>query len=180
MLAAGPLFAATRFDPRLRFRSISTEHFVIYFHHGEERLAARVARIAEETRLRLQPTLGVPMQPKTHVVLVDQTELANGWATPIPYNTIIIGAAAPSGSELIGNTDNWLELVFAHEYTHIVHLDRSRGWSRAVRAVFRPDAARVSESLSADMADRRAGNVRGEQADLDGAIARRRLSRDRA
>ncbi len=136
VLAAGPLSAATRFDPRLRFRSISTEHFVIYFHRGEERLAARVARIAEETRLRLQPTLGVPMQPKTHVVLVDQSELANGWATPIPYNTITIGAAAPSGSELIGNTDNWLELVFVHEYTHIVHLDRSRGWSRGVRAVF--------------------------------------------
>ena len=37
---------------------------------------------------------------------------------------------------MIGNTDNWLELVFAHEFTHIVHLDRSRGWSRAVRAVF--------------------------------------------
>lgn len=136
VLAAGPLFAATRFDPRLRFRSISTEHFVIYFHRGEERLAARVARIAEETRLRLQPTLGVPMQPKTHVILVDQSELANGWATPIPYNTITIGAAAPSGSEVIGNTGNWLELVFAHEYAHIVHLDRSRGWSRAVRAVF--------------------------------------------
>jgi hypothetical protein len=134
--SAAPLAAASRFDPGLRFRSIATEHFVIYFHRGEERLAARLARIAEDVRRRLAPTLGVPRQRRTHVVLADQSELANGWATPLPYNTIAIYAASPSGSELIGNADDWLQLVFSHEYAHIVHLDRSHGWSRIVRAVF--------------------------------------------
>jgi len=33
-------------------------------------------------------------------------------------------------------TDDWLRLVFTHEFTHIVHLDRSRGWARPVRALF--------------------------------------------
>ena len=131
-----PLAAASRFDPALRFRSLATEHFVIYFHRGEERLAARLAVIAEEVRRRLEPALGVPRQQRTHVVLADQTELANGAATPLPYNTIAIYPATPAGSELIGNTDDWLQLVFAHEYAHIVHLDRSRGWSTAVRSVF--------------------------------------------
>ena len=136
VLAAAPLAAASRFDPALRFRSIATEHFIIYFHRGEERLAARLALIAEDVRRRLEPTLGVPRQRRAHVVLVDQSELANGWASPLPYNTIVIHAASPSGSEFIGNTDDWLRLVFAHEYAHIVHLDRSRGWSRVVRGVF--------------------------------------------
>jgi hypothetical protein len=136
VLSAVPAGAASRFDPGLRFRSVATEHFTIYFHRGEERLAARVARIAEDVRRRLEPTLGVPRQPRTHVVLADQSELSNGWATPLPYNTIAIYPASPSGSELIGNTDDWVELVFAHEYTHIVHLDRSHGWSRIVRGVF--------------------------------------------
>ena len=136
VLAAAPLAAASRFDPALRFRSIATEHFVIYFHRGEERLAARLALIADDVRRRLEPTLGVPHQRRTHVVLADQSELANGWASPLPYNTIVIHAASPSGSEFIGNTDDWLRLVFAHEYAHIVHLDRSRGWSQVVRGVF--------------------------------------------
>ena len=48
----------------LRFRTLATEHFVIYFHQGEERLAAQLARIAEESGRRLEPTLGVPRQPR--------------------------------------------------------------------------------------------------------------------
>ena len=59
--------------------NISTEHFVIYFHRGGERLAARLARIAEETRLRLQPTLGVPMQPiQGQTQLLARGELVRG------------------------------------------------------------------------------------------------------
>ena len=38
--------------------------------------------------------------------------------------------------EFIGNTDDWLRIVFTHEFTHIVHLDRSEGWARVVRGVF--------------------------------------------
>jgi hypothetical protein len=136
LLCAAPLFAASRFDPALRFRTLTTEHFVIYFHRGEERLAARLAAIAEETRSTLAPNLGVPVQRRTHVVIADQSELANGWASPVPYNTIVINAASPSGSEAIGLTHDWLRLVFTHEYAHIVHLDRSGGWARFVRAVF--------------------------------------------
>ena len=30
--------------------------------------------------------------------------------------------AAPSGADMIGRTDDWLRLVFTHEYTHIVRL----------------------------------------------------------
>src|SRR5262245_40290913 len=73
---------------------------------------------------------------RTHVILVDQTERANGWATPVPYDTILVAAVWPPGSDFIGDTDDWLRLVFTHEFTHIVHLDRSESWARAVRAIF--------------------------------------------
>jgi len=45
--------AATLVDPRLRFRVLKTEHFDIYFHQGENGLAARLASIAEDTWHRL-------------------------------------------------------------------------------------------------------------------------------
>lgn len=136
--AIGPaarLHAATLFDPAFRFRVLHTEHFVIYFHQGEDRLARRVAVIAEQTWTRLQQPFGRPPR-RTHVVIVDQSELANGYATPLPRNTIVMSAAWPPASDFIGDTDDWLRLVFTHEFTHIVHLDRSEGGARSLRNVF--------------------------------------------
>jgi WD40-like Beta Propeller Repeat len=135
-LLGSPLHAASLFDPALRFRTIPTEHFVIYFHQGAEPLARRLAALAEETWMALRRPLGVQPPARTHVVLVDQSELANGSATPVPYNTVIVTTAWPAGYEFIGDTDDWLRLVFTHEFTHIVHLDRSEGWARAIRRLF--------------------------------------------
>src|SRR3954469_518432 len=126
--------AASLFDPLLRFRALPTEHFVIYFHQGEDRLAQRLAVIAEETWRALQRPLGVTPPRRTRVVLADQTEIFNGYATPLPYDTIVIYTVAPSGSGL--DFTDWLRLAFTHEFTHIVHLDRSEGWARVVRSMF--------------------------------------------
>src|SRR5262245_43478911 len=48
----------------------------------------------------------------------------------------MVTAVWPQCSEFIGDTDDWLRLVFTHEFTHIVHLDRSESWARAIRAIF--------------------------------------------
>jgi len=127
--------ASTRYDPRLRFRTISTPRFDIHFHQGEEGRARRLAVIAEDTAERLDRTLGAPAG-RVQVILVNQTDLPNGWATPIPNNVIEITAAAPGGGSLIGNTDDWLRLVFTHEYTHVIHLSRGQGWIGGLRRVF--------------------------------------------
>jgi hypothetical protein len=135
VLAAGTASAADRYDPRLRFRTLRTENFDIHAHQGEEAMARRLASIAERARRQLQPVYGVP-RGRVQVILVDQTDLSNGWATPVPYNTIEITAVAPPPESVIGNTTDWLDVVFTHEYTHILHLDRSRGFMQGVRRVF--------------------------------------------
>jgi Tol biopolymer transport system component len=132
---AAPLCAAFRYDPRFRFRTITTPRFFVHFHQGEEAQARRLARIAEEVAARLEAELGPP-DGRVHVILVDQTDLANGWATPVPFNVIEITAAAPPAASIIANTDDWLRLVFTHEYTHVVHLSRKRGWIGGLRRVF--------------------------------------------
>jgi len=130
-----PVSAANRYDPRLRFRSITTPRFNIYFHQGEEAIARRLAAIVEEVADRMKRQIGTA-NGRVHVILVDQNDLSDGWAIPAPYNMIEITAAAPSGESSIGNTDDWLRLVFSHEYTHIVHLDKARGWIGGLRDVF--------------------------------------------
>jgi len=127
--------ASSRYDPRLRFQTISTPRFDIHFHQGEEAQARRLATLAERVAADLDKTLG-PASGRVQVILVDQSDLSNGWATPIPYNTIEIMAAAPDSLSLIGNTDDWLRLVFTHEYTHIVHLSRGQSWIGGLRRVF--------------------------------------------
>ncbi len=127
--------ASTRYDPRLRFRTISTPRFDIHYHQGEEAEAKRLAAIAESVATELDATLG-PAAGRVQVILVAQSDLSNGWATPLPYNTIEITAAAPAADSIIGNASDWLRLVFTHEYTHIVHLGRGRGWIGGLRRAF--------------------------------------------
>ena len=135
LLDAASVSAANRYDPRLRFRTIRTAHFDVHAHKGEEVLAGRLAAIVERVRQKFEPVLGVP-RGRVQVILVDQTDLSNGWATPVPYDTIEITLVPPPSETLIGNTTDWIELVFTHEYTHILHLDRTRGFMQGIRAVF--------------------------------------------
>jgi hypothetical protein len=133
---AVPSAAATRYDPALRFRSLTTDHFVIHYHQGEEALALRLASIVEAEYGPMTARLQYRPAARTHVVLVDQDDDPNGATTTLPYNLVEIRAVPPSGASTIGNTDDWLRLVFVHEFAHVLHLDQARGWARAVRAVF--------------------------------------------
>lgn len=128
--AAGP------YDPRVQFHTIRTPHFQIHFHAGEEAAAARLATIAEQAFDRLTPLLGHTPAGRTHVVLVHQNDQPNGFTTVVPWNAIEIDAVPAVGSDELGNTDDWLNYVFTHEFAHVLHLDRSRGWASAARALF--------------------------------------------
>src|SRR5580765_2816424 len=71
--------AASLLDPAFHFRMLTTPHFIIYFHQGEDHLAARLAAIAEEEWPRVGQALGITARRRTHVTLADQCELAHGW-----------------------------------------------------------------------------------------------------
>ncbi|MEN3339159.1 MAG: hypothetical protein V7647_2835 [Acidobacteriota bacterium] len=129
------LIGTTRYDPGLRFRTISTARFDIYFHQREEALARRLAGLVEAVAADVDARLGAP-HGRVHVILVDQTDQSNGWATVFPYNLIELAAVPPESQSTIGNTRDWLRTVFAHEYTHVVHLEKTRGWIGGLRHVF--------------------------------------------
>src|SRR5471030_129372 len=104
--AAATVGASPIVDPALHFRVLPTEHFRIYFHEGEDDMARRLATIAERTRQALERPLGAVPPTLTHVLLLDQAELANGWATPLPRDTIAIYPVAPAGSDFLGVSDD--------------------------------------------------------------------------
>ena len=126
-------FAAGRYDASLRFRVLRTPHFTIYYHQGEADMARRLAVIAERVRGDLAGRTGLDAPSHTHVVLVDQSDIANGWSTPVPYNLIEVAAISPPPSSFLGHHDDWLRIVFTHEYAHVVHLDRTGGLMKGAR-----------------------------------------------
>src|SRR5262249_59408301 len=98
LFGAWRLDAASLVDPAFHFQTLTTPHFIIYFHQGEDHLAARLAAIAEEEWPRVGQALGVTAPRRTHLILADQSELAKGWGAPLPSNPIFVTAGAPPGS----------------------------------------------------------------------------------
>jgi hypothetical protein len=122
-------------DPRLRWRTLQTEHFSVHYpeqQHGEARMAAAVA---EKLWPRITRVLRWEPVDRTHLVILDSADFSNGFATPIPFNLSAIFLSPPDDGELLQNRE-WLEMVLSHELFHIVHLDKARGAPLNLRGVF--------------------------------------------
>jgi len=123
-------------DPALSWTTIKTPHFNIHYHDGLEAEARRLAAIAEEVHGPMVEILEwTPAQP-TEVVLTDQTDLANGYTTALPYNQIVLFPAMPGMASSIGDYDDWLKTLFIHEYAHVLGLDPVHGYSKVFRDIF--------------------------------------------
>jgi len=115
---------AARLDPRLSWQTLETEHFIVLFHPGAEKLAPTAAAIAEEAHAQLAPELHWAPWEKTRIVLADVADAPNGMATPMPFNRIVIYLTPPLEQPFaITDREAWLRIVIIHEYTHILHLD---------------------------------------------------------
>jgi hypothetical protein len=136
LLCIRPAFA--KFDPSFVWTTLETDHFIVLYHQGEEEAAQRAARIAEDVHSRLAPRIGWTPSERTRLILADATDDPNGYATPIPYNHIVIYLTAPSGGQGLGlaSYDDWLRLVITHEYTHILQLDMVNNVPSALQYVF--------------------------------------------
>jgi hypothetical protein len=127
---------AATMDPDFRFRTMETSNFHVHYHQGLEDTARRAARIAERSHSLMTGAFGWTPEEKTHMVLADSSDLANGLATVLPYNLIYIYTVPPGPDMSIGQYEDWLGMVITHEYAHILAMDASRGYSRFSRKIF--------------------------------------------
>lgn len=128
--------AAISHDSSLEWQTLRSTHFTIHFHQNGETAAREVLAIAEGVHERLAPLLHwQPAQP-TEIVLTDEYDMANGYATPHPGNRMTLFISAPDALEGLEDHAGWLELVLIHEYLHILHLDKASGAPSALRNIF--------------------------------------------
>ncbi|HVD61315.1 MAG TPA: hypothetical protein VNC11_10630 [Gemmatimonadaceae bacterium] len=121
--------------PNDHWRTIETRHFRIHFTPPLEAMARRAAPRAEHAFEMLSRELVAP-GGKVDLVIADNVDYTNGYATPFPSNRIVVYAHPPVDEVSLRNYADWSELVVTHELTHIFHLSRSEGWWKVGRYVF--------------------------------------------
>jgi hypothetical protein len=127
--------ALGQLPPNEDWHTLHTRHFRIHFTPPLEAEARRAAINAERAYTELSTEL-VPPRGTIDLVVSDNVDYVNGYATPFPSNRIVVFAHPPVDASGLRSYSDWNSLVITHELTHIFHLDRSRGIWRAGQAIF--------------------------------------------
>lgn len=135
-------FAHTPTDPNFlqpeygkAWKTLETPHFRIYHEAKHKEFARLLGAIAERVHTRLSAWLGWQPRDKTEVVILDSVDFSNGGASVIPYNRFFIYMPTPVEGEIM-DSNPWLELVFTHEYTHILQMDMVSAAPEVMRHIF--------------------------------------------
>jgi len=129
ILLCSASLAFAKFDPAFTWTTLETPHFYIHYHQGGEGIARHAAQVAEDVHVRLAPRVKWEPKQKTHIVLVDAMDEANGMTGVMPYNQMILLLTQPVGEPGFGTTayEDWMRLLITHEYTHVLQLDMING-----------------------------------------------------
>ncbi|MEB3330061.1 MAG: BamA/TamA family outer membrane protein [Candidatus Sericytochromatia bacterium] len=127
--------AATIFDPAITWRTIVTPHFRVNFPAEHEAIARLAAGYAEEAHEKLAPWLRSEPEQRTELTLLDSEDTTNGFGFPLPNNQIFIYLSSPPADQLMGRYDSWLRDLLLHEYTHVLHLEKTEGLPALVKRV---------------------------------------------
>ncbi len=127
--------AGAQVVPNDGWRTLSTPHFRVHYARGLESLGRRAAANAERAYAELAAEL-VPPRGTVDLVVSDNVDYTNGYATPTPTNRIVVYAHPPVDERTLRFYDDWDRLVITHELTHVFHLDRTRGVWRLAQRVF--------------------------------------------
>ena len=131
-----PVQAIEMVDPSLEWSVLTTEHFEIIYHSEMKEVAFRVRGLVEEVHSVVSRELEWAPKGRTRIVLIDRQDSPNGYATPIPYRTIVLYPVPPDPTSSLQSYQDWMRTLLIHEYTHIVHLDMRGGLPKGLHALF--------------------------------------------
>lgn len=126
VLLALPSRLDAQLRPDLEWRTIAGERLRVHFTPELETLARRTLANATwaytELAKELPPPRGI-----VDIVVADNVDYANGYATPYPSNRIVVYARPPVDQPTLRNHADWNRILVTHELTHVFHLDRAGG-----------------------------------------------------
>jgi hypothetical protein len=162
-------------DPYVEWYTLESPHYRVHFHAGIEPIAQKVAVVAERAHEALTPQIGFVPSTPTEIVLTDDSEVANGLASPLPYPSIVLLVSAPDDMSSLGDYDDWVTELVTHELTHILQLSNTSGLPGVYNRIFGPTYAPnqeqphwIIEGLAVAMETEHTtgGRLRGTQFDM--------------
>lgn len=128
-------FGSVSSDPKLQWRTLTTDHFNVHYYVEIREEAQKVAQYCEQAHAYLTQELQHSPWGRVDVVVADVKDEADAKAIQFPYPQLLIFLARPAPDEALDNYDNWLRMVVFHEYTHIVSMDMAKGFWGGLRYV---------------------------------------------
>jgi hypothetical protein len=109
--------------PWLDWRTLDTEYFSVHFPAGAEPWARLVAERMDGVRDVVGGIVGHAAPGRTHIVVDDPFNSANGFALPVLDRPVaVLFTTPPTPVQTIGHFRGWGELLAVHEYAHLAHL----------------------------------------------------------
>src|SRR5688572_19134215 len=134
-IALASTAASAQLDPGASWYTLETPHFRVHFTKPLQDEARRAAVNAERAWAELSTEL-TPPRGKVDLVVADNVDYVNGYASSFPSNRIVIFAHPPIATPELRNYDDWSRLVITHELAHVFHLDRAKGLWGLGRKIF--------------------------------------------
>lgn len=131
LLSFNSSVSALIFPNDIKWKQIESEHFTVVYHINDI-IAFKTINIAESIHQELYKKFRIPDNIYTYIVIVDSSDIANGIATALPANIIVLyytGIEFYSEFSLL-NTYNWWKELILHEYIHILHLNQRNDINR--------------------------------------------------
>lgn len=120
--------------PSLKWLQVNTAHFRVLFPKGFETQAQRMANTLEHIHEPESKTMGASPK-KISVILQNQSAISNGFVSITPRRSEFY--AMPTQNYNFQGNNDWLNLLAAHEYRHIVQFQHAnRGINRLAQYVF--------------------------------------------
>ncbi|MEO0233891.1 MAG: DPP IV N-terminal domain-containing protein [candidate division WOR-3 bacterium] len=103
----------------------SSEHFNYIYKKELSEDIEKIIKISEGVYDTLKKLMKTEPPNKINLLITDQSDLPNGFSTPILNPTVNIYLANPDPS-FISKHENWIEYVLIHELTHTFHLTKTK------------------------------------------------------
>jgi hypothetical protein len=118
----------------LRWSQINTPNFKVIFPQGFDAQAQRMASTLEHIRSAESRTMGKEPR-RISIILQNQSSVSNGFVSQFPRRSEFF--AMPSQNYNFTGTNEWLDLLAAHEYRHIVQYQQAfRGFNKVLFYLF--------------------------------------------
>ncbi len=123
-------------SPFWKWRTIESTHFRVTFPEELEAVAQKTTGYFEEAHQFLSKTLFWEPGTKVQVLVIDNTDMANGLTSPVLRFGIALMVTPPDNWFSTAYYDDWLRLLVIHEYTHYLNMDATSSFWSPLRYVF--------------------------------------------